>query len=183
MVTEYTEKGQLPVLPVTAESDGLKVYSSENGQTLSDLLNNFLHPLISGEDFHKSKRYLALHVYLKPSLQVSTLLEKFRTKILNNYGVAVTIGFGPRFLHSTGQLHKGDEGMGLFIQLLADMPEDCPIPDNPKDQASSISFGVLKLSQSLGDRQALIDAGRKVMTIDLGSDIEKGIEKLIGAVE
>lgn len=183
MVTEYKEKGQLPVLPVTFESDGLKVYSSEKSDSLSDLLNNFLHPLFSGEDFHKSKRYLAIHVYLKPALQVSTLLENFRAKILNNYGVAVTIGFGPRFLHSTGQLHKGDEGIGLFIQLLADMPEDCPIPDNPKDEASSISFGVLKTSQALGDRQALIDAGRKVITIDLGSDIEKGIEKLIDVVD
>jgi hypothetical protein len=63
------------------------------------------------------------------------------------------------------------------------MPDDCPIPDDPKDDASSISFGVLKTAQALGDRQALVDAGRSVMTIELGSDIEKGIEKLIDAVD
>jgi glucose-6-phosphate isomerase len=183
MVAEYKEKGKLPVLPVTLEDGGLKIYSSDEGNSLKKLINTFLDPLVSGEDATKIRRYLAIQAYLKPLDEVSTLLEKFRVKIQNQYGVAVTIGFGPRFLHSTGQLHKGDRGTGVFIQLLADMPDDCPIPDDPKDDASSISFGVLKTAQALGDRQALVDAGRSVMTIELGSDIEKGIEKLIDAVD
>ena len=111
------------------------------------------------------------------------MLEKLRDKIQNHYGVAITVGYGPQFLHSTGQLHKGDSGTGIFIQLLADMPENCPIPDDPKTEDSSISFGTLKTSQAFGDRQALLDAGRTVMTIDLGKDINKGIEKLIEIVD
>jgi glucose-6-phosphate isomerase len=182
MVAEYKEKGKLPVLPVTLQAEGLKVYSSDQSYTLENLLNIFLDPLLANEVFHQTKRYLAIQAFLMPSEQVYALLENLRMKIQNQYGVAITIGFGPRFLHSTGQLHKGDGGGGLFIQFLADMPEDCSIPDNPTEEGTSISFGVLKTSQAFGDRQALIDAGRHVMTIDLGSDIEKGIEKLIDIV-
>ena len=183
MMAEYKEKGKLPLIPVTLESEGLKFYASEQGKSAKELITHFLNPLITSDDTKNRKRYLAIQAYLNPSDAVSTILEKFREKIQQNYGVAVTIGFGPRFLHSTGQLHKGDGGRGLFIQLLGDMPEDCPIPDDPKNNSSSITFGVLKTSQALGDRQALIDAGRKVMTIDLGNDIEKGIRQLINVVD
>jgi glucose-6-phosphate isomerase len=179
MVAKFQETGKLPVLPITLESEGLKIYSSDQSYTLENLLSIFFDPLISTEDINQAKRYLAIQAFLKPAKQIHSLLDRLRLKIQIQYGVAVTIGFGPRFLHSTGQLHKGDNGQGLFLQLLADMPEDCAIPDDPKKEGSSISFGILKTSQALGDRQALIDAGRNVMTIDLGSDINKGIKKLI----
>jgi hypothetical protein len=165
------------------ESDGLKIFSSVRGSSPKELLNMFLNLLDSTEDATRRRKYLALHAYLKPSPELSILLEKLKDKIQNHYRIAITIGYGPRFLHSTGQLHKGDDGSGIFIQILADMPEDCPIPDDPKDSGSSISFGTLKTAQALGDRQALIDAGRAVMTIDLGKEIEKGIEKLIEMVD
>jgi hypothetical protein len=183
MMAEYKEKGKLPVLPVTLDSEGLKIYSSDQGNSPKELINNFLDPLVTSDNATIRKRYLAIHAYLNPAEAISTILEKFKETIQKHYGVAVTIGFGPRFLHSTGQLHKGDGGSGLFIQLLGNMPEDCPIPDEPKANSSSISFGVLKSSQALGDRQALIDAGRNVMTIDLGSEIVKGINKLIEFVD
>jgi hypothetical protein len=183
MVKKFKKTGKLPVLPVTLDADGLKVYTSVQGKSIRALLNNFLDPLVTGEDASNRKRYLAIQAYLNPTDEVGILLEKLRVKIQAQYGVAVTIGFGPRFLHSTGQLHKGDGGSGIFIQLLADMPEDCDIPDNPMDDASSISFGILKTSQALGDRQALIDAGRDVMRIDLGNDITKGIENLIKVLD
>ena len=183
MVTEFKKTGKLPVLPVTLDADGLKVYTSVRGESINTVVNTFLEPLVTSEDASNRKRYLAIQAYLNPTDEIRILLEKLSEKIQNQFGVAVTIGFGPRFLHSTGQLHKGDDGTGLFLQLLANMPEDCAIPDNPKDDTSSISFGILKTSQALGDRQALIDAGRDVMRIDLGNDIAKGIGKLIGAVE
>jgi glucose-6-phosphate isomerase len=179
MVAKFKDTGKLPILPITLKTDGLKIYSTDQSHTLEHLVSIFLGPLLLSDDINQSKRYLSIQAFLKPSEQVQSLLYKLGSKVQNQYGVAVTTGFGPRFLHSTGQLHKGDRGHGLFLQLLADMPEDCSVPDDPRKEGSSISFGVLKTSQALGDRQALIDAGRKVMTIDLGSDIEKGIEKLI----
>jgi hypothetical protein len=81
-------------------------------------------------------------------------------------------------LHSTGQLHKGDGGHGLFIQITADMPLDCPIPDHAGSEESSISFGTLKMAQALGDRQALIDGGRHVIRFHIGKNIVNGITQL-----
>jgi len=83
-------------------------------------------------------------------------------------------------LHSTGQLHKGDKGKGLFIQLIEENSADLMIPDEPLADCYSYSFGVLVKAQSLGDRKALLDAGRKVITIELGLDTEKSMNKLIG---
>ena len=93
--------------------------------------------------------------------------------------MATTVGYGPRFLHSTGQLHKGDKGHGLFVQITADMPEDAPIPDQAGQDASFISFGVLKTAQAFGDHQALVNAGRHVIRFHLEKDVAGGIDKLI----
>jgi hypothetical protein len=110
------------------------------------------------------------------------LLQKLQTKIQQQYRLAVTAGYGPRFLHSTGQLHKGDGGNGLFIQLTADLQKDLPIPDQAGGSTSSISFGVLKNAQALGDRQALLDAKRQVIRFHLGSDISGALKTLTQAL-
>jgi hypothetical protein len=96
--------------------------------------------------------------------------------------LATTVGYGPRFLHSTGQLHKGDGGNGLFIQLTAGDRRDAPIPDEAGKPDSSVSFGVLKTAQALGDKQALLDAGRRVIRFHLGDDVLGGIGLLSGAL-
>ena len=88
----------------------------------------------------------------------------------------------PRFLHSTGQLHKGDGGNGLFIQFTADMPKDLDIPDEAGEEASAMSFGTLKTAQALGDRQALLDNDRHVIRFDLGSDVVANLQKLSQAL-
>jgi hypothetical protein len=92
------------------------------------------------------------------------------------------VGYGPRFLHSTGQLHKGDAGKGLFIQFTADDPRDAPIPDEAGSPDSTMSFGVLKAAQALGDRQALLDADRRVIRFHLGSNVVGGLMQLAEAV-
>ena len=96
--------------------------------------------------------------------------------------LATTVGYGPRFLHSTGQLHKGDAGNGLFIQLTADDERDAPIPDEASRGASSLTFGVLKEAQALGDRQALLDGERRFIRFHLGTDVDRGLAKLAGMV-
>jgi hypothetical protein len=89
--------------------------------------------------------------------------------------MATTVGYGPRFLHSTGQLHKGDAGNGLYIQLVSDNLNDVPIPDETGGDHASMTFGILKKAQALGDYQALVDAGRRVLRIDVGTDPIKGL--------
>ncbi|MFN2227879.1 MAG: hypothetical protein ACK2UY_16280, partial [Anaerolineae bacterium] len=97
--------------------------------------------------------------------------------------LATTVGYGPRFLHSTGQLHKGDGGGGLFVQFTADSPEDVPIPDKAGSGQAGMSFGVLELAQALGDKQALQEAGRRVIRFHLGAeDPALAIERLAQAL-
>ncbi len=86
------------------------------------------------------------------------------------------VGYGPRFLHSTGQLHKGDAGNGLFIQIIGDPKENLPIPDVPQNDESSISFGVLIKAQAMGDREALLSNNRKVLTLDLETDLQQNLK-------
>jgi hypothetical protein len=95
----------------------------------------------------------------------------------------VTEAYGPGFLHSTGQLHKGDSGHGLFIQFINKITEDAPIPDEMGNEKSSMSFGVLIHAQALGDKQALLDGKRKVITLDLGDDISGGLKLLNDSIE
>ena len=105
-----------------------------------------------------------------------------RALIRDRLRLATTVGYGPRFLHSTGQLHKGDGGNGLYIQLTADDPQDIGIPDKAGEPDSSMSFGVLKMAQTLGDKQALQAAGRRVIRFHLGDDVVGGMALLSEAL-
>ena len=173
MVKEFQEKGKLPDLKPALENNGIKVYGDADGKTPTEMLNNFLSQPKSGEN------YICIQAYLKPSDKAWQELQNLREKILKKYKCATTLGYGPRFLHSTGQLHKGDAGNGFFIQLVADEKENTPIPDEAGSDKSSITFGTLIKAQSLGDRQALLDNGRKVIRVDLGNQIKENLLQLI----
>ncbi|MBL6965992.1 MAG: glucose-6-phosphate isomerase [Anaerolineales bacterium] len=148
MVTAYTENGELPAGEETIPS--------------AAALTEFLSQSNPGD-------YVALQAYLHPTPEVEAALTELRLEIRDTYKVATTLGFGPRFLHSTGQLHKGDRGNGLFIQLISDAAKDIPIPDEAGRAASAMSFDTLKKSQALGDAQALRDAERRVIVFPVGS--------------
>jgi len=165
MVNEYKASGKLPGLKTSFDKNGIKVYGEANGKNLNEILKNFFSGSKSG------KNYAAIHAYVKPDKKVWDSLQTLRNKILKKYKIATTLGYGPRFLHSTGQLHKGDSGNGMFIQILGDMPKDAAIPDEAGNEKSSITFGILKTAQALGDRQALLDNQRKVLTIDMGKNV------------
>ncbi len=126
--------------------------------------------------------YLALQAYLQPSAEADAALLALRTLLRDRLRLATTVGYGPRFLHSTGQLHKGDGGNGLFIQFTADDPRDAPIPDEAGSPDSAMTFGVLKRAQALGDQRALLDAGRRVIRFHLGSDVVGGLKRLSRAL-
>ena len=169
LVAEYTEKGTLPAgepAPLTAEA-----------------LHDFLAQAQPGDPSTGAGRsYVTLQAYVQPTAAATAALAALRVGLRDRFQLATTVGYGPRFLHSTGQLHKGDAGRGLFIQITADGPRDVPIPDEAGSPGSSISFGVLKLAQALGDRQALLDAGRQVIRFHLGKDVVGGLKRLLEAV-
>jgi glucose-6-phosphate isomerase/transaldolase/glucose-6-phosphate isomerase len=96
--------------------------------------------------------------------------------------MATTVGYGPRFLHSTGQLHKGDAGMGLFIQITDEIVSDVMIPERAGEEGSTITFGVLKMAQALGDEKALVEAGRKVIRFHFECDPVTGLNQLTDAI-
>ncbi|MGD1993279.1 MAG: bifunctional transaldolase/phosoglucose isomerase [Anaerolineae bacterium] len=166
MVERYREDGKLPrgeSSPVTAQA--LHEFLSAAGAQGSP-------------SPHSDRAYVALQAYVQPTERTDAALSALRTELRDRYRLATTVGYGPRFLHSTGQLHKGDAGHGLFIQLTSDSPRDAPIPDAAGSSNSSISFGVLETAQALGDRQALEDAGRQVILFHLGDDVLDGLRSL-----
>jgi glucose-6-phosphate isomerase len=173
MMKEYQLKGKLPELKSTLNSDGMKIYTDLKVEHLENVFSIFLSNLVSG------KNYVSIQAYLKPEEKTWQQLQLLRLKILQKYNVATTLGYGPRFLHSTGQLHKGDGGNGFFIQLISDAQKDAAIPDEAGEDGSSISFYNLIQAQALGDRQALVDNNRKVLRIDLGIKINGNLEQLL----
>ena len=116
--------------------------------------------------------YLAIMPYLRQTREVDEALADLRRRTMERYYIATTLGYGPRFLHSTRQLHKGGPGTGLFLQITADHEQDLPIPGKP------YTFGVLADAQALGDLQALQGLGRRVARVHLGHDSAAGIGRL-----
>ena len=172
MMTEYQEKGKLPELNPVIDEKGIRVYGDMKVKSVGEVLQSFLF------DCEGGKNYVSIQAYLTPNDEITKVLQELRTSIQKKYKVATTLGFGPRFLHSTGQLHKGDAGNGYFIQFTSNINEDLPIPENPGEEKTSITFGILIKAQALGDRQALIDNKRKVITIDLGSEVMSSLNYL-----
>jgi glucose-6-phosphate isomerase len=123
--------------------------------------------------------YVAIQAYLPRESGVAGALENLRRAVRTRTGAAVTVGWGPRFLHSTGQLHKGDGGRGLFVQFTASDPVDVAIPDG-SGESSPVTFGLFKDAQALGDAQALADAGRRVARFRFGGAPVPSLERLAG---
>jgi glucose-6-phosphate isomerase len=113
--------------------------------------------------------YIALQAFVEPAGAEASLRELAEALRVRS-GLAVTVGFGPRFLHSTGQLHKGGQPGGIFVQLVSANPDDLPIPDDFGAAAGAVGFGILKTAQSIGDLRALEAARRPVLRVLLGDE-------------
>ena len=158
MVAAYRDKGKLPEETPVWSSEAMDIFGDATS------LRDFLTRAKAGD-------YVALQAYVAPTREMDLALANLRLRIRDRYRLATTVGYGPRYLHSTGQLHKGDGGAGLFIQITAADPEDAPIPDEPGRPSSSITFGALKAAQAMGDRQALINSGRRVIRLHVRKDL------------
>jgi len=174
MIVQYREKGSLPDEVPLLRSEGIAVYGDCPAHSPGDALNIFLGSALPDG-------YIALQAYLQPTAETDAALLRLRNALRDQYHLATTAGYGPRYLHSTGQLHKGDGGRGIFIQLTADDPRDVPIPAEMGQPGSSLSFGVLKAAQALGDRQALRNADRPVIRFHLRGDVAAGMKILSDA--
>jgi glucose-6-phosphate isomerase len=120
--------------------------------------------------------YFALLAYLHPTPAREACLERVRVAARAATRLATTVGFGPRFLHSTGQLHKGGPNTGLFLQLTAGDGDDVPIPGR------AFGFGALIEAQSIGDYEVLARRGRRVVRLHLGAEPEKAIDSIADAI-
>ena len=119
--------------------------------------------------------YVSLQAYLEPTAAADAALEQLRVLLRQKTRLATTAGYGPRFLHSTGQLHKGGPNTGLFLQLVDQPSADVPVPE------TNYTFGQLIKAQAQGDWQALTQRGRRVIRVQLGSDAEGGLRQLLEA--
>ncbi|MEA2602794.1 MAG: transaldolase / glucose-6-phosphate isomerase [Acidobacteriota bacterium] len=125
----------------------------------------------------KKGDYLGIHAYLPPRPETTTALRNLQAELHGKTRLAVTLGYGPRFLHSTGQLHKGGADRCRFLQIIDQPTEDLSVPE------TSYTFGTLIGAQAEGDRQALEQRGRTVLRVQLGTNDAQGLAALRSAVE
>lgn len=169
ILDEFQATGQMPLQREILEEEGIRLYGDPStvlDGSIKKIFDAFLNQ-------SRPNDYLALMAYIEPSPVHEALLQKLRYWIRDRYCIATTLGYGPRFLHSTGQLHKGGAGNGLFLQVTADDKEDIQIP------GETYTFGNLKRAQAMGDFYSLTSRGLRVLQIQLGGHIEKDIKKLI----
>ena len=117
--------------------------------------------------------YLAIMSYFPPDPAADALLDELRSRIMERRRIATTAGYGPRYLHSTGQLHKGGPGSGLYLQLTLDRYQELAIP------GQQYSFDILATAQAIGDYQALANLGRRLVAVNLGDDAISGLRRLL----
>jgi glucose-6-phosphate isomerase len=163
LLAAYAATGELPAEPPT--DDGRRLVYPVGDEGLPAALREFLAQAAAGD-------YVALQAYVAPGQAVWDQLQGVRLQLREGLHVATTLGYGPRYLHSTGQFHKGGPNKGLFLQLLGHDPDDVAIPGQP------YSFSVLKRAQARGDLTALRAHGCRALRVCLGDDVPAGLARL-----
>ncbi len=171
MLAAFQASGSLPQLPAAFQWQNVTVIGETKGSTVREALESFV-------DAVPAEGYIGVHAYVAPSLEMDQALQALRTALRDRTKKAVTVGYGPRFLHSTGQLHKGDAGKGIFVQITDEPSKDVPIPDEPGREAFGVTFGTLIAAQALGDREALLAAGRRVLRLHITADVAQTLQML-----
>ncbi len=170
LMKEVTEKGKLPDAgQPTATQDGVAYYGEVAGHDAAGVLLAFFQQAQPGN-------FMTLQAYLHETEHLNEQLADFRKQVQDKLRLATTSGYGPRFLHSTGQYHKGGPNNGLFVQFTADHPRDLPLPGR------TYTFGTFENAQAQGDLEALRDNGRRALHIHLGPDPEKSLQTVLTAL-
>ncbi|MEO8649528.1 MAG: bifunctional transaldolase/phosoglucose isomerase [Acidobacteriota bacterium] len=178
LTDEYEKEGKLPDEKPFFESEGISLFSSDEyadklqgaagDNTLAGLIRAHLDKISSGD-------YFALLAYIEMSDENVQLLQQIREGVLDSKHVATCLGFGPRFLHSTGQAYKGGPNSGVFLQITADDDFDIPVP------GQKYTFGVVKAAQARGDFQVLLDRERRALRVHIAESlsVKDGLKRLL----
>src|SRR6266851_10255957 len=166
LTSEYESTGKLPAEEPFFEGDGVKLYADaknaealKQGKSLAEILKTHFARVGQGD-------YFALLGYITMNPQNEAVLQAIRHSLRDKKKVATVLGFGPRFLHSTGQAYKGGPNTGVFLQITCDNAVDLPVPDQ------KYTFGVVKAAQARGDFAVLAERGRRALRVHLGKDVK-----------
>jgi transaldolase/glucose-6-phosphate isomerase len=177
LTSEYEKSGQLPDESPFFEGDGIKLYADEKNTEalrgkprLAEVLKAHLGRLHAGD-------YFAVLGYITMNEANEKALQAIRLAVRDRKKVATVLGFGPRFLHSTGQAYKGGPNSGVFLQITCDDAVDLPVP------GQKYSFGTVKAAQARGDFAVLAERGRRALRVHLGKDVAAGLDTLAKAVK
>jgi transaldolase/glucose-6-phosphate isomerase len=181
LTDQYEKTGSLPPESAFFEEQGIKLYTDEknatalkqsvtDGGTLVGFLRAHLNRI-------KANDYFGLLAYIERNDDHQKQLQTVRLSVRDKKRVATCLGFGPRFLHSTGQAYKGGPNSGVFLQITCDDASDLPVP------GQKYTFGIVKAAQARGDFQVLADRDRRALRVHLGADLAASLKKLQAAVQ
>jgi transaldolase/glucose-6-phosphate isomerase len=174
LLEQRAAEGEFPAATARAALDGVEVFSAGNGPTAGDA--SVAAALSEWLDMRSDGGYVAILGYFDPSTERDAAVARLRETVRERTGLATTFGYGPRYLHSTGQLHKGGPARGLFLVLTADPIEDVAVP------GSDFTLGTLERAQALGDVRTLRERGRSVLHAHLGWYVDQGLQTLADAL-
>jgi len=181
LTSEYEKTGSLPAEKPILEDSGIKLFTDGKNaaelakaaggeQSLGAYLKAHLSRIKAGD-------YFAVLGYIQMNAEHEQALQAVRHAVRDKKRVATCLGFGPRFLHSTGQAYKGGPNSGVFLQITCDDSVELPVP------GQKYTFGIVKAAQARGDFQVLAERGRRALRVHLGKDLKAGLATLLAAVQ
>jgi hypothetical protein len=177
LTDEYEKTGSLPSESPFFDEGGIKLFTSaEYAARLTDMVDEpRLGELLSAHFANvEDGDYFAVLGYIAMSDENEELLQRIRTHVLEKRLSATCLGFGPRFLHSTGQAYKGGANNGVFLQITSEDEFDLPVP------GQQYTFGIVKAAQARGDFQVLLNRGRRALRVHIGENltVREGLERI-----
>jgi transaldolase / glucose-6-phosphate isomerase len=180
LTTEYERTGALPSEEPVLDEAGVKVFADQRNTHALKGTNGFERSLVGYLRAHLNRihagDYFAVLAYVPMFSDHEHQLQQLRHAVRNHKQVATCLGFGPRFLHSTGQAYKGGPNSGVFLQVTCDDAQDLSVP------GQKYTFGVVKAAQARGDLQVLVDRNRRALRVHIGGDVSAGLAKLNAAI-
>ena len=180
LTDEYEKTGSLPAETPLLDVDGLKLFADdENRSSLSSAAgtdSSLVGYLRAHLNRLGASDYLGLLAYVEMNETHEQTLQEIRQAVRDSKHVATCVGFGPRFLHSTGQAYKGGPNSGVFLQVTCDEAADLAVP------GQKYTFGVVKAAQARGDFQVLAERNRRALRVHLGADVAAGLSALQSAI-